>query len=84
MAWEGLNIEDLNASRLNSALLNCSMLNAAVETRDTGGIAPVPSEDVRPRPLRRRVRAGERNIAFGGQRPSCGGRHADSLELIGN
>ena len=46
MAWEGLNIEDLNASRLNLALLNCSMLNAAVETRDTGGIAPVPSEDV--------------------------------------
>ena len=46
MAWEGLTIEDLDASRLNSALLNCSMLNAAVETRDTGGIAPVPSEDV--------------------------------------
>lgn len=46
MAREGLNIEDLNASRLNSSLLNHTMLNACIETRDTGGIAPSPSEDV--------------------------------------
>ena len=45
MAWEGLNIEDLNASRLNSTLLGYTLLNASIETRETGGIAPVPPED---------------------------------------